>query len=139
MSIPRQINFQIEGLSRTDITFVPEVLGLEYMGSRSIVHAGDLELRRWTGGHIDQFCIANNLWFHFTPVCRLRYFLPSVQNNGKCDTTFRRRIIISPSYTPTAAVPYVELETPGGWFQSGSDTLSIDGILKDTLWEWGIA
>ncbi|MDC0231421.1 T9SS type A sorting domain-containing protein, partial [Aureispira] len=64
----------------------------------------------------------------------------TVTNQGACDTTFIRRIIISPKATPTIAVPYEEFfDTPGGWLQEAADTSSIDGVVADSLWEWGVA
>ena len=68
-------------------------------------------------------------------------FFPSltVVNQGVCDTTFSRRIIISPRVTPTPSLPYVEnFDLPvNGWMQESSDTTSVNGIVQDSLWQWG--
>jgi hypothetical protein len=68
-------------------------------------------------------------------------FYPSltVINQGGCDTVFRRRIIISPRVTPTPSLPYVEnFDLPAnGWMQESSDSTSVNGIVQDSLWQWG--
>lgn len=69
-------------------------------------------------------------------------FYPSLKvvNQGVCDTTFVRRIVISPKIIPYDTLPYVQAfdNAANGWFQASSDTLSINGIVQDSLWEWGV-
>lgn len=70
-------------------------------------------------------------------------FFPSltVVNQNTCDTTFVRRIVISPKKIPTDSFPYLEDFTGAGhgWIQETSDTASVNGIVQDSLWQWGIA
>ncbi len=69
-------------------------------------------------------------------------FYPSltVANQGSCDTTFTRRIVISPVIVPYDTLPYTEAfdNANNGWFQAAADTLSVNGVVQDSLWEWGI-
>lgn len=73
-------------------------------------------------------------------------FFPSltVTNREICDTTFVRRIVISPVKTVTATAPYIEnfgdtTIGTGGWFQESAAELSVNGIVTDSLWQYGIA
>lgn len=65
----------------------------------------------------------------------------TVSNQGVCDTTFIRRIVVSPTVQPTDTMPYVQNFDTGndGWFQAPADTLTANGIITDSLWQWGIA
>jgi hypothetical protein len=60
-------------------------------------------------------------------------------NRGTCDTTFMKRIVISPKYLVNDTMPYLQdfQATAGDWFQDNE--LPFVGTGVDTLWEWGIA
>lgn len=60
-------------------------------------------------------------------------------NRGQCDTSFTRRIVISPKYNVTMPSPYAEdfQASSGNWFQENGDA-SIN-LPTDSLWEWSEA
>ena len=64
-----------------------------------------------------------------------------VSNQNECDTTFIKRIVISPLVQPTDTMPYVEYfdDTHGNWYQEEADTTSVDINAIDSLWQWGLA
>jgi hypothetical protein len=140
-----QVGFDVEGGCQGKLVeFVPEVQGIEYNG----VAIDSLTLVIWDFGDgiIDTINFLPDTLV--VPQDTHTYagtgiYFPSltVWNQGKCDTTFTRRIIISPQETPTLFVPYEENfdVSAGGWFQESSDTASVNGIVLDSLWQWGIA
>jgi len=141
-----QINFDISGgCSGLQVDFIPTTApyGLEYNGvaidsiTQVIWNYGD--------GVIDTFSnLPDTL---VIPTATHTYvgsgiFYPSltVVNQGICDTVFTRRIVVSPTAIPTDSLPYTEnFDTPGGWMQEAADTSSLDGIIQDSLWQWGVA
>ena len=60
-------------------------------------------------------------------------------NRGQCDTSYTRRIVISPKYNVTNWNPYLQdfQLDPGNWFQENGD-VSIN-LPSDSLWEWSEA
>ena len=64
-----------------------------------------------------------------------------VSNQNECDTTFIKRIVISPLVQPKDTMPYVEYfdDTHGNWYQEEADTTSVDLNAIDSLWQWGLA
>ncbi|MGH1337180.1 MAG: T9SS type A sorting domain-containing protein [Aureispira sp.] len=141
-----QINFDLTGgCSGQQVELTPRTApyGLQYNGvaidsiTQVIWNFGD--------GSIDTFDVLPNTLF--VPVDTHTYFnygvfYPSltVVNQGVCDSTFVRRIVISPKIVPYDTLPYVEPFdlAINGWFQESSDTLSVNGIVRDSLWEWGL-
>ncbi|WMX16717.1 T9SS type A sorting domain-containing protein [Aureispira sp. CCB-E] len=145
-SKPR-INFEINGgCSGAQVEFIPKTApyGLENNG----VAIDSITMVIWNfGDGVSDTLIGANLPNTLgIPVDTHTYFhsgifYPSltVVNQGICDTTFIRRIIISPRVHPTDSTPYVQNFdlAANGWMQESSDTTSINGIVQDSLWEWG--
>ncbi|MFK7799296.1 MAG: T9SS type A sorting domain-containing protein [Aureispira sp.] len=141
-----QINFDLSGGcsgQRVSLTPRTEPYGLQYNGvaidsvTQVIWNFGD--------GVIDTFTTFDSALA--VPIDTHTYtsfgvFYPSltVVNQGVCDSTFVRRIVISPKIVPTDSTPYTQAFdiAENGWFQEASDTLSVNGIVLDSLWEWGV-
>lgn len=140
-----KIGFDVEGgCQGRQIDFIPEVEGIEYNG----VAIDSLTLVIWDFGDgvVDTISYLPDTLVvpqdtHTYAGTGIFYPSLTVWNQGKCDTTFTRRVIISPHKTPTVFVPYEEDfdASPGGWYQAASDTSSLNGIVNDSLWQWGIA
>lgn len=145
-SKPR-VNFDISGgCSGTQVEFIPTTApyGLVYNG----VAIDSITMVIWDFGDgiadtLTGTALPNTLGI---PIDTHTYagsgiFYPSltVVNQGVCDTTFTRRIIISPRATPTPSMPYVQnFDLPThGWMQESSDTTSLNGVVQDSLWQWG--
>jgi hypothetical protein len=60
-------------------------------------------------------------------------------NRGTCDTSFTKRIIVSPKVVVNDTTPYYQdfQASPGDWFQDNELVFSTNGV--DSLWEWGLA
>jgi hypothetical protein len=141
-----RINFDIDGgCSGTIVDFIPTTypFGLKYNGVA--IDSITSVIWNYGDGTIDTFAyLPDTLQIpngnHTYAGSGVFYPSLTVVNQGICDTTFVRRIVISPSAHPTAALPYEEVfDTPGGWIQESSDTLSVNGIVQDSLWQWGMA
>jgi hypothetical protein len=145
-SKPR-VNFDISGgCSGTQVDFLPQTApyGLVYNGvaidsiTMVIWDFGDGIADTLTGAQLPN-TLGIPIDTHTYAGSGIFYPSLTVVNQGVCDTTFRRRIIISPRVTPTASIPYVEnFDLPvNGWMQESSDTTSVNGIVQDSLWQWG--
>jgi hypothetical protein len=68
-------------------------------------------------------------------------YFPSLTiiNQGTCDTSYMKRIVISPKFVVNDTTPYLQdfQLSPGEWFQENGDP-SI-AVPVDSIWEWGIA
>ena len=68
-------------------------------------------------------------------------YFPSltIVNQGTCDTSYMKRIVISPKFVVNDTTPYLQdfQVSPGEWFQENGDP-SI-AVPVDSIWEWGIA
>ncbi|AFC23222.1 T9SS type A sorting domain-containing protein [Saprospira grandis] len=68
-------------------------------------------------------------------------YFPSltVVNRGQCDTSFSRRIVVSPKYLVNDTMPYFQdfEADAGNWFQENED--STINLPNDSLWAWGLA
>lgn len=63
----------------------------------------------------------------------------TIVNRGQCDTTYMRRVVISPKVAVNDTLPYVQnFEAPStDWLQETiEDSISTP---SDSLWEWGLA
>ena len=63
----------------------------------------------------------------------------TIVNRGQCDTSFSRRIVVSPKYIVNDSTPYFqdfEMDA-GNWFQENQD--STINLPNDSLWAWGLA
>jgi PKD repeat protein len=60
-------------------------------------------------------------------------------NRGTCDTSFTKRIVVSPKVVVNDTTPYYQdfQASPGDWFQDNELVFSTNGV--DSLWEWGLA
>lgn len=144
-----KINFDISGgCSGTQVEFIPTTApyGLKY--DQVAVDSISMVIWNFGDGVIDTFANSPLLDTLVIPRDTHTYsgagvFYPSltVFNRGVCDTTFTRRIIISPKITVTDATTYFEPfdVANNGWMQESSDTTSVNGIVQDSLWQWGIA
>lgn len=141
-----QINFDVTGGCsgvQAELTARTEPFGLQYNG----VAIDSLTQVIWDFGDgvIDTFnFLPDTLTIPSDTHTYFNYgvFYPSltVVNQGVCDTTFTRRIVISPKVVPYDTLPYVQPfdNANNGWFQASADTLSVNGVVQDSLWEWGI-
>jgi len=68
-------------------------------------------------------------------------YFPSltIVNRGQCDTSFSRRIVVSPKYMVNDTMPYFQdfEADAGNWFQENED--STINLPNDSLWAWGLA
>lgn len=143
-----RINFNIEGgCTGSLVEFRPQTAPYGLLNNtvaidsitRVIWDFGDNTSRTWTTNLPGNLVIPSDTHTYNNP--GIYYASLTVENQGVCDTTFVRRIIISPKATPLATAPYVEdFEAPGhGWMQEGADSSSVNGIITDSLWQWGAA
>lgn len=60
-------------------------------------------------------------------------------NRGTCDTSFTKRIVVSPKVVVNDTTPYFQdfQASPGDWFQDNELVFNTNGV--DSLWEWGLA
>ncbi len=140
-----KITFDVEGgCQGNQIQFVPEVKGIDYNG----VAIDSISMVIWNFGDGVIDTLLNLPDTLVVPSDTHTYvgtgiFYPSltVWNQGKCDTTFARRVIISPVATPTVQQAYVENfdASSGGWFQASATKFSNNGVVNDSLWQWGVA
>lgn len=142
-----QINFDLTGGCSGQLAeLVPRTApyGLQYNGvaidsiTQVVWNYGD--------GNIDTFNLLPDTLFvpsstHTYTGYGVFYPTLTVVNQGVCDSTFTRRIVISPKIVPYDTLPYIQGfdNVSNGWFQASSDTLSVNGIVQDSLWEWGVA
>lgn len=142
-----RVNFDISGgCSGTQVEFIPKTAPYGLLNDGVAIDSITMVIWDFGDGVADTLTgsrLPNTLGI---PVDTHTYagsgiFYPSVRvvNQGVCDTTFRRRIIISPRVTPSPSLPYVEnFDLPAnGWMQESSDTTSVNGIVQDSLWQWG--
>lgn len=145
-SKPR-INFDISGgCSGTQVEFVPTTAPYGLVNNGVAIDSITMVIWDFGDGVADTLTgaqLPNTLGI---PIDTHTYagsgiFNPSltVVNQGVCDTVFSRRIIISPRVTPTPSMPYVEnFDLPAnGWMQESSDSTSVNGVVQDSLWQWG--
>ncbi len=141
-----QINFDVTGGcsgAQAELTPRTAPYGLQYNGvaidsiTQVIWNLGDGQIDTFDFLPDTLFIPSNNHTYNSFGV-----FYPSltVVNQGSCDTTFTRRIVISPKVVPYDSLPYLQPfdNAANGWFQASSDTLSVNGIVSDSLWEWGV-
>jgi hypothetical protein len=63
----------------------------------------------------------------------------TIVNRNQCARSYTRRVVVSPRFTPTPALPYTQdfQAGPGEWFQEEIQGDSV--VMSDTLWQWGLA
>lgn len=145
-SKPR-VNFEISGgCSGTQVDFIPTTAPYGLVNNGVAIDSITMVIWDFGDGIADTLTGADLPNTLGIPIDTHTYagsgiFYPSltVVNQGICDTTFSRRIIISPRVTPTPNLPYVEnFDLPlNGWMQESSDSTSVNGIVQDSLWQWG--
>lgn len=140
-----QVYFDIDGGCEGDtLTFLP--------GPTSLVNNGvaidSLTMAIWTYGDgvVDTVTaipnpvvVPNNE--HIYASAGVYYPTLTLRNRNQCDTTFTKRIVISPKAQPTPGNDYFEdfQASHGNWFQETIDTAIISGIVTDSLWQWSQA
>lgn len=142
-----RVNFDISGgCSGTQVDFIPRTAPYGLVNDGVAIDSITMVIWDFGDGVADTLIGANLPNTLGIPSDTHTYagagiFYPSltVVNQGGCDTVFRRRIIISPRVTPTPSLPYVEnFDLPeNGWMQESSDSTSVNGIVQDSLWQWG--
>jgi hypothetical protein len=137
------VSFSIEGACIHDsIQFNPQVLGLDTLLMDSLTQA----IWNFGDGTVDTI----TLFPTAITVAGINHiyigsgiFYPSltVINRDQFDSTFTKRIVISPKVNLNAGTPYYESFSTGknGWNAEIAETSIGSGIANDSLWQWGTA
>lgn len=132
----------VGGCMNDSINFNPEILGLD-----TILVGDSLTQAIWNYGDgtvdtVELFPTAVTVYTAHHIYSSSGVFYPSLRviNRGQLDSTFTKRIVISPRANATTTNPYYEdFNTgPNGWYQEMSE-VSVNSTTTDSLWEWGTA
>lgn len=137
------VSFSVEGACIYDsIRFDPEVLGLDTALMDSLTQA----IWDYGDGNVDTislFPTAITLAEIHHTYNGSGVFYPSltVINRNQFDSTFTKRIVISPKVNVGPIGSYSESFTTGqnGWNAEIAETSIGSGIANDSLWQWGTA
>ncbi len=139
-----EVYFVIEGGCINDpISFKPKVLGLD-----SLIVGDSLTQAIWDfgDGTIDTITlfptsITLSTADHIYSSSGVFYPSLTVTNRNQLDSTFTKRIVISPKASVSATNPYYENFNTGtnGWHQETSEASTNSTAVNDSLWQWGTA
>lgn len=137
-----QVYFDMDGGCEGDtLTFLPGSTGLVNNG----VAIDSLTTAIWNygDGQVDTIrTIPNPIVVpnheHIYTSSGVYYPTLTLQNRNQCDTSFTKRIVVSPKAQPTAGNDYFEdfQASHGNWFQETIDSSIASGIVTDSLWQW---
>lgn len=138
------VNFSIEGGCTSDlINFSPQILGLDTIVAGDSITQVIWNFGDGTADTVEVFPTAITAFETHHIYSGSGVFYPSftVINRGQFDSTFVKRIIISPKVSVTATSPYHEDFNTGrnGWNQEAAEINAASGVANDSLWQWGTA
>lgn len=136
------VNFSITGACINDsIHFSPQILGLDTTTTGDSLTQAIWNFGDGNSDTISLFPTAITLTprQHIYNGSGVFYASLRVVNRNQFDSTFTRRIVISPKVTVTATNPYYEDFNTGrnGWNQEASEINLVTDLANDSLWQWG--
>jgi large repetitive protein len=138
-----EVSFETGGGCQGDtVLFLPNPAGL----SNTFPAIDSITLAVWNYGDgvvdtittfTNQILVPNRT--HIYTATGVYYPSLTIINRGTCDTSFTRRIVVSPKFVVNDTTPYLQdfQLGPANWFQENGDPNI--AVPADSLWEWGIA